>query len=221
VAASGASYRRLPVAGIERLEGAGVHYAATEMEVRQHAGESVLVVGGGNSAGQGAMFLAERCAEVHIVVRRPLAATMSAYLVDRIGAHPRITVHEGKEVVGVAGDDQLEEVTVRKDGLTWDLPCTGLFCFIGADPNSAWLDGVACDGAGFVLTDHLLDGEAAGEPWASLGRTPLPFETTVPGVFAVGDLRSGSTKRVATAVGDGSAVVRSVHAHLAARSPAG
>jgi thioredoxin reductase (NADPH) len=217
VAASGASYRRLPVAGIERLEGAGVHYAATEMEARQHAGEQVLVVGGGNSAGQGAMFLAERCAEVHIVVRRPLAATMSAYLVDRIAAHPRITVHEGKEVVGVAGDGHLEEVTVRKDGMTWRLPCTGLFCFIGADPNSAWLNGVARDDAGFVLTDHLLDGDG---PWGALGRTPLPFETTLPGVFAVGDVRSGSTKRVATAVGDGSAVVRSVHAHLASRSAA-
>jgi thioredoxin reductase (NADPH) len=214
IAASGASYRRLPVVGIEQLEGAGIHYAATEMEARQHAGESVVVVGGGNSAGQGAMFLAERCTEVHVVVRRPLAATMSAYLVDRIEAHPRITVHEGKQVIGVSGREALEMITVTKDGEQWDLPCTGLFCFIGADPNSAWLDGVACDGAGFVLTDQQLATGALGPAWAALGRTPLPFETSLPGVFAVGDVRSGSTKRVATAVGDGSAVVRSVHTHL-------
>ncbi|OWY61669.1 hypothetical protein B7486_62565, partial [cyanobacterium TDX16] len=221
VAASGARYRRLPVAGIERFEGRGVHYAATEMEARQHLGESVVLVGGGNSAGQGAMFLAERCAEVHVAVRRPLAATMSAYLVDRIEAHPRITVHEGKEVTAVFGDEALERITVTKGGQHWDLPCTGLFCFIGADPNSDWLDGVARDEHGFVLTDHQLAGAALGEAWPGAGREPLPFETSIPGVFAVGDLRSGSTKRVATAVGDGSAVVRSVHAHLAESGSSG
>jgi thioredoxin reductase (NADPH) len=214
VAASGARYRRLPVEGIERLEGNGVHYAATEMEARQHVGESVVLVGGGNSAGQGAMFLAERCAEVHISVRRPLEATMSAYLVDRIEAHPRIEVHVGKQVTAVHGDEVLEAITITKDGGEWTIPCTGLFCFIGADPNSQWLDGVICDNSGFVLTDHQLD-EALDGGWSGPGRDPLPFETSVPGVFAVGDLRSGSTKRVATAVGDGSAVVRSVHTHLA------
>jgi thioredoxin reductase (NADPH) len=208
------------VPGIERLEGAGVHYAATEMEARQHAGEPVVVVGGGNSAGQAAMFLSKRCTEVHVAVRRPLRATMSAYLVSRIETNPKITVHEGKQVTGVAGTDALESITVSKGELRATVPCTGLFCFIGADPNSAWLDGIARDTNGFVLTDRLLDGAAAVTPSTANGRSPLPFETNIPGVFAVGDLRAGSTKRVATAVGDGSAVVASVHSHLAALSDA-
>jgi thioredoxin reductase (NADPH) len=217
VAASGAHYRKLPVERLERYEMAGVYYAATDLEVRNCAGVPVLVVGGGNSAGQAAMFLSERSSEVHIVVRRPLDATMSRYLIDRIEAHPRVYVHVGAEVTALDGDPTLERVTISKPGHVVEVDCTALFSFIGAEPNSDWLTGVEVDEHGFVLTDRALEGVELGEAWTGLNRDPLPYESSWPGLFAVGDLRSGSTKRVAAAVGEGSAAVRSVHEHLAAR----
>ncbi len=216
VAASGAHYRKLPVEGLERYEMAGVYYAATDLEVRSCAGVPVLVVGGGNSAGQAAMFLAERSSEVHIVVRRPLDATMSRYLIDRIEAHPRVSVHVGAEVTALHGEPTLQRVTISKPGHVVEVGCTALFSFIGAEPNSEWLTGVEVDEHGFVLTDRALDDVELGEAWTGLNRDPLPYESSWPGLFAVGDLRSGSTKRVAAAVGEGSAAVRSVHEHLAA-----
>ena len=215
VAATGAHYRKLPVAGLERYEMAGVYYAATELEARMCAGEHVAVVGGGNSAGQAAMFLAEKASSVCVVVRRPLSATMSNYLVDRIANHPRVQVHEGMTVTALAGDTTLERITVSGSDLRAEVECTALFSFIGAEPNSGWLDGVAVDEHGFVLTDRALDHDALGDAWCAMGRRPLPYETSRPGLFAVGDLRSGSTKRVAAAVGEGSAAIRSVHEHLA------
>jgi thioredoxin reductase (NADPH) len=220
VAATGAHYRRLPVAELDRYEMAGVYYAATELEARACAGSPVVVVGGGNSAGQAAMFLAETGSPVCVVVRRPLAATMSTYLVERIAAHPRIKVHERMNVVAMAGEPTLEQITVARDGDELELPCTALFSFIGAEPNSGWLDGVAVDEHGFVLTDRALDGAALGDRWATMARRPLPYETSRPGLFAVGDLRSGSTKRVAAAVGEGSAAIRSVHEHLSSTADA-
>jgi len=215
VAATGAHYRKLPVADLERYEMAGVYYAATELEARMCVGASITVVGGGNSAGQAAMFLAEKGSSVCVVVRRPLEATMSQYLVDRIAAHPRVEVHVGKEVTALAGQPTLERITVSGSGHTFDVPCTALFSFIGAEPNSAWLDGVAVDDHGFVLTDRALEPADLGPAWTAMNRRPLPYETSRPGLFAVGDLRSGSTKRVAAAVGEGSAAIRSVHEHLA------
>jgi thioredoxin reductase (NADPH) len=215
VAATGAHYRKLPVDGLERYEMAGVYYAATELEARMCAGEHVAVVGGGNSAGQAAMFLAEKVDSVCVVVRRPLAATMSSYLVDRIINHPRVQVHEGMTVTALAGGTRLERITVSSADARHEVDCTALFSFIGAEPNSAWLDGVAVDEHGFVLTDRALDQDCLGEAWCALGSRPLPYETSWPGLFAVGDLRSGSTKRVAAAVGEGSAAIRSVHEHLA------
>jgi thioredoxin reductase (NADPH) len=216
VAASGAHYRKLPVDGLERYEMAGVYYAATELEGRQCHEVPTVVVGGGNSAGQAAMFLAERSSVVHVVVRRPLDATMSRYLVDRIESHPRIEVHAGTTIAALDGDPTLERVTIAGEGGQCELECTALFSFIGAEPNSAWLSGVAVDEHGFVLTDHAIDVAALGEEWQAIGRHPLPYESSWPGLFAVGDLRSGSTKRVAAAVGEGSAAIRSVHEHLAA-----
>jgi thioredoxin reductase (NADPH) len=215
VAATGAHYRKLPVAGLEQYEMAGVYYAATELEARMCAGAHVAVVGGGNSAGQAAMFLAEKAASVCMVARRPLAATMSNYLVDRITAHPRVNVHEGTTITALAGDAALERITVSGPGRHAEVECTALFSFIGAEPNSDWLDGVAVDEHGFVLTDRALEQDVLGEAWSTLERRPLPYETSWPGLFAVGDLRSGSTKRVAAAVGEGSAAIRSVHEHLA------
>jgi thioredoxin reductase (NADPH) len=215
VAATGAHYRRLPVAELDRYEMAGVYYAATELEARLCAGAPVVVVGGGNSAGQAAMFLSERVSSVCVVVRRPLIDTMSQYLVDRIEAHPRIQVHVGKAVAALGGSPTLERLTLQSSHGTFDVDCTALFSFIGAEPNSGWLPGVATDEHGFVLTDRSLAHRDLGDAWCAMSRRPLPYETSWPGLFAVGDLRSGSTKRVAAAVGEGSAAIRSVHEHLA------
>ena len=215
VAASGAHYRTLAVEGLERYHMAGVYYAATELEARRCADVPVVVVGGGNSAGQAAMFLAEKSSSVCIVVRRPLSATMSKYLVDRIESHPRVQVHVGTTITALHGEPTLQRVTVAGPDAQLDIDCTALFSFIGAEPNSSWLSGVAVDEHGFVLTDRSLDPAALGEAWQGMGRRPLTYETSWPGLFAVGDLRSGSTKRVAAAVGEGSAAIRSVHEHLA------
>ena len=216
VAATGAHYRRLPVADLERFESISVYYAATDLEVRACARSPVVVVGGGNSAGQAAMFLAQAGSQVHVVVRRDLEATMSSYLVDRIHSHPMVQVHTGCVVSALAGEHVLEQVTITDaGGGSTVLRCVALFSFIGASPNSDWLEGVATDDKGFVLTDRSLDPGTLGEAWTAINRRPLPYETSRPGLFAVGDLRAGSMKRVASAVGEGSAAIRSVHDHLA------
>jgi thioredoxin reductase (NADPH) len=215
VAATGAHYRKLPVPELDRYEMAGVYYAATELEANMCAGSPVVVVGGGNSAGQAAMFLAEKGSPVCVVVRRPLAATMSQYLIDRIEVHPRVQVHAGTNVTALGGDPTLQWITVTGPDRSQEVPCQALFSFIGAEPNSGWLGGVETDEHDFVLTDRALEGRELGEAWLGMNRGPLPYETSRPGLFAVGDLRSGSTKRVAAAVGEGSAAIRSVHEHLA------
>ena len=212
IIASGALYRRLAVEDLERFEGAGVYDAATDLEARVCGGSSVLVIGGGNSAGQAAIYLAQSDSRVTIAVRRDgLAETMSQYLIERIEADPRIELITGVEVERLAGEQHLEQVTLRSvaGGEQRTLACSGLFCFIGASPATSWLtDGVALDRSGFVLTGRQLSAE----------RSPnqtLSFETSVSGVFAAGDVRNGSMKRVAAAVGEGSSAVRSVHERLA------
>jgi thioredoxin reductase (NADPH) len=218
IVATGARYRRLAVDDLERFEGAGVYYAATDLEARVCTGREVVVVGGGNSAGQAAIYLAQQGSTVSIAVRRDgLAETMSHYLIERIDADERISVLARTEVRALAGGEHLEEVTLEHSasGTRRAVACTGLFCFIGAEPATAWLgDHVALDPDGFVLTDRHLLPASIGAAFA--GREPLPYETSVPGVFAVGDVRHGSMKRVAAAVGEGSSAVRSVHDHLAA-----
>jgi thioredoxin reductase (NADPH) len=217
IVASGARYRRLPAARIEEFEGRGVYYAATEMEARLCAASPVVVVGGGNSAGQAGLFLAECGSPVTFVIRGPdLGTNMSRYLVDRIEDDHRIVVRTNTEVTSLEGEEVLQAVRMTgKDGEDV-LVCVALFSFIGADPSSDWLSGCAAlDDKGFVLTDRSLEPVQLGERWDTLGRGPLPFETSRPGLFAVGDVRAGSTKRVAAAVGEGSAAVRSVHEHLA------
>jgi thioredoxin reductase (NADPH) len=218
IVASGARYRRLEVDDLERFEGAGVYYAATELEARVCRGSEVIVVGGGNSAGQASLYLAQQGSPVSLVVRRrELSETMSQYLIARIEADPRIAVLQHTEVRGLAGATHLEEVTLEDNhsGARRTVACQGLFCFIGAVPATAWLgDGVSLDRSGFVLTDRSLPEATAGAA-AFGGRDPLPLETSVPGVFAVGDVRHGSLKRVAAAVGEGSSAVRSVHEYLA------
>jgi thioredoxin reductase (NADPH) len=218
IVATGARYRRLAVDDLERFEGAGVYYAATELEVRICRGSEVVVVGGGNSAGQAALYLAQQGSDVSLVIRREdPSATMSHYLIERIEAHHRIKVLASTEVRAVEGDTHLSRVTVEHTptGDRRTVACAGLFCFIGADPATAWLgDTVVLDRAGFILTDRSLpESVTAGATFA--GRDPLPLETSVGGVFAVGDVRHGSLKRVAAAVGEGSSSVRSVHDYLA------
>ncbi|HVA03921.1 MAG TPA: FAD-dependent oxidoreductase [Acidimicrobiales bacterium] len=217
IVASGARYRRLVVDDLQRFEGAGVYYAATDLEARICGGHDVVVVGGGNSAGQAAIYMSQQRCKVVIAIRRDdLTETMSRYLIERIDANPRIKVLANTEVRALAGAGHLEQVTLEHTptGATRTVTCGGLFCFIGAEPATSWLkDTVALDSHGFVLTDRdLLDGDPALAPFP--GRDPLPFETSMMGVFAVGDVRHGSLKRVAAAVGEGSSAVRSVHEHL-------
>jgi thioredoxin reductase (NADPH) len=217
IAATGASYRRLEADRLVDFEGNGVYYAATDMEARFCIPSPVIVVGGGNSAGQAAIFLSQGGCPVTLVIRgHDLEKDMSRYLVERVEADPRISLQTRTNVVALEGDETLRAVRLSSPDGETDVPCAGLFSFIGADPSSGWLAGCASlDDNGFVLTDLSLAPESLGSEWESLGRSPLPFETSYPGLFAVGDLRSGSTKRVAAAVGEGSASVRSVHQFLA------
>ena len=217
IVASGARYRRLGVERLEEFEGNGVYYAATEMEARLCASSPVLVAGGGNSAGQAAIYLAEGGSSVTVAIRgSSLDAGMSRYLVDRIEADSRITVRTGVQITGLHGEQTLAAVRISGPDGDHTLPCSGLFSFIGAEPSADWLSGCAVlDDRGFVLTDRSLSDDQLDGRWESLDRRPLPFETSYPGLFAVGDVRSGSTKRVAAAVGEGSAAVRSVHEYLA------
>ena len=218
VIATGARYRALPLERWPDFEGAGIYYAATELEARGCTGSPVTVVGGANSAGQAALYLAGRGSEVSLVVRGPdIATEMSAYLVDRLLVHPRVTVRCRSEVTRLDGGDFLEEVSItdRTADATQAQPCAGLFCFIGAEPATDWLTGIATGDDGFIRTDVQLTDDDLGPVWASLGRRPLPFETSVPGVFAVGDVHSGSMKRVAAATGEGASAIASVHKAIA------
>jgi thioredoxin reductase (NADPH) len=205
VIATGARYRKLDVPEYDRFEKTSVYYAATLMEGRACTGDPVVVVGGGNSAGQAALFLARHAAQVRLVVpHAPLGRDMSRYLVDRIEKDPQIEVLLPYEIDALCGDAALEAIIVRnrETGERRELPARDLFVFIGADPHTDWLaDEVALDDDGFVLT-----GPEAGRP--------LLLETSRPGIFAVGDVRRGSIKRVASAVGEGSMAVRLVHTHL-------
>ena len=206
VVASGARYRRPDIANLETFEGAGVSYWASPIEARLCAGEEVALVGGGNSAGQAIVFLAPQVKRLHLIVRRDLSATMSRYLIDRIAALCNVDIHVGAEVAALEGDHAsgLTAATFRNraDGSICRLELRHLFLFIGADPNAEWLRGcVETDAKGFVVT----------------GKGSLPLETSLPGVFAIGDVRAGSTKRVAAAVGEGAAVVAQIHAMMAKR----
>jgi thioredoxin reductase (NADPH) len=215
IVASGAEYRKLSVSGIERFEGSGIYYSATPMEDRLCAGEEVAIVGGGNSAGQAAVFLAKNARQVHMLVRSDgLSDTMSRYLIDRIEHHPKIHLLTRTQVVAVEGTNHLEGVTWQdaESGETTKRPIRHLFVMAGAVPNTKWLEGcIALDDKGFVRTggDLSLDDLMAAR-WP-LGRSPYLLETTLPGVFAVGDARSGNLKRVASAVGEGSIAVSLVH----------
>jgi thioredoxin reductase (NADPH) len=206
VVATGVEYRRLPLPRLEDFEGNGVYYAATETEARYCRGGPAVVIGGGNSAGQAAMHLSRSASHVHVVVRgRTLGATMSSYLMQRLEADPAITIHYQSEVTALAGSERLEAVTLtrRDDGTQQIIPCRGLFIMIGAAPNTAWLGGlVQLDEKSFICTGP------------DCGRDHSPYATSCTGIFAVGDVRAASVKRVASAVGEGSVVISQVYAHV-------
>ncbi|HEY5076978.1 MAG TPA: FAD-dependent oxidoreductase [Acidimicrobiia bacterium] len=203
VAATGVQYRRLPLERPEQFENAGVFYAATETEARFCRNSDAVVVGGGNSAGQAAMYLSRVANRVHILVRGDkLSDTMSSYLVQRLEAQPKIEIHFGTEVTALDGGDHLERITVRAGDAVRILSTRALFVMIGASPNTGWLsDLVQLDNRGFVKT-----GQAVG--------AQRPLETSRPGIFAVGDVRAGSVKRVASAAGEGSVVVSGIYEFL-------
>jgi thioredoxin reductase (NADPH) len=217
--ASGVEYRKLDVPGFTDFEGAGIYYAATEMEARLCRGEEVVVVGGGNSAGQAIVFLAKYASRVHVVIRgQELGKSMSRYLVDRVERMENVTIHRGAVVSGLEGNGHLSAVhTKGANGEQQTLTTNSLYLFIGADPNTPWLRGcVDLDRRGFVLTGNgLPPGVSEAERWRAAGRAPFLLETSLPGVFAAGDVRSGSAKRVASAVGEGAMAVGFVHAHIA------
>jgi len=215
IVATGAHYRKPPVDGLGSFEGAGVYYAATPMEAQLCVGDDVAVVGGGNSAGQAAVFLASTARHVHMLVRGPgLGETMSRYLSRRIEENPAISLRTLTQIVGVEGDGRLERLRWRDErtGAVETHPIGHLFVMAGAVPNTSWVDGcVILDEKGFVKTGADLSLEELARAKWPLARAPYLLETSRPGIFAVGDVRSGNVKRVASAVGEGSIAVAFVH----------
>jgi thioredoxin reductase (NADPH) len=216
--ATGVSYRLLEAIGAEELSGRGVYYGATASDARACEGDDVYVVGAANSAGQAALNLAHFAKRVVLLVRADaLEKSMSSYLVERIHAAANVEVRLGTEVVAARGEGHLQSITLadRVSGTEEEVPTNWVFVFIGASPRTDWLgDDVARDAKGFVITGHDLLGRDDGPRWP-LARAPFALETSVPGVFAAGDVRLDSMKRVASAVGEGAMAVYLVHRYLA------
>jgi thioredoxin reductase (NADPH) len=216
--ASGAQYRPLEIDNLSRFLGAGIYYAATALEARLCRDEEIVIVGGGNSAGQAAVFLSGSCNHVHILVRADgLAESMSSYLIRRIEESPNITVHARTQVMALEGEHELKRITWRRgtDATEEQHEIAHVFLMTGALPNTRWLDGcVALDDRGFVRTGLDLRPEDLSATHWPLARQPYLLETNLPGVFAAGDVRCGSVKRVAASVGEGSSCVQFVHRAL-------
>ena len=218
VIATGAQYNKPKIPNLARFEGQGVYYGATFMESQLCGGDDIIVVGGGNSAGQAAVYMSQTLRRVHMLVRSgQLSDTMSRYLIQRIEQNPAIEIHYRTEIVALEGDAHLERVTWRNNqtGETSTHPIRHVFIMAGASPRTEWLKGcLALDDKGFILTGRDLDG-ASDKPAWPLARVPQMLETSLPGVFAVGDVRSGNVKRVASAVGEGAIAIHLVHRTLA------
>ncbi|WP_422343327.1 FAD-dependent oxidoreductase [Parasphingorhabdus sp.] len=212
VIATGASYRKLDLENDEKFEGQGIHYAATPMEAKLCQNEEVAVIGGGNSAGQAAMFLSQTAKHVHLLIRSDsLAASMSSYLIDRLEASPKVTIRFGTAITELIGEDYLESLRWKGPDGVEDKDIRNVFVMIGAVPNTGWIgDCLQLDDGGFIRTGS----DCQGEP------TDSPYMTSRPGIVAVGDVRSGSVKRVASGVGEGSVVIQAVHKYLAAQKEA-
>jgi thioredoxin reductase (NADPH) len=222
--ASGAQYRMPDIANLSSFLGRGIYYAATHLEATLCAGEDVAVVGGGNSAGQAAVFLAGSCRHVHMLVRSDgLAESMSQYLIRRIQDTPNITLHTRTQLTALEGSDRLERVSwTTRNGDSVAPELKHVFLMTGARPNTAWLQGcVVLDDHGFVKTGPDLGKEELADARWSLPRSPYLLETSMPRVFAAGDARSGSVKRIASAVGEGSICVQFVHRVLRELADAG
>ncbi len=221
VIATGVQYNKLALPNLERFEGNGVYYGATYMESQLCAGEEVAVIGGGNSAGQAASFLAQTASRVHMLVRAgELSSTMSRYLIQRLEENPKVDLHYQTEISGLEGAEHLERLTWRDrvTGAESEHDIRHLFTMTGASPRTEWLKGcIALDQKGFILTGRDLDmaGVSDVNPHWPLDRAPEMMETSLPGVFAVGDVRAGNVKRVASAVGEGAISIHLVHRALA------
>lgn len=219
IVASGVEWRRLDVAGIDDLLGAGVFYGAGPSEAKTCVGGRVVIVGGGNSAGQAVVRFSRYARDVQLLVRGDIERSMSRYLIERITPLRNVHIHNGAQIVGFEADARLREiaVAVRGESEPVRMPVDALFICIGGTPRSASAAalGVATDAAGYLLTGGALDGGSVGGAGWDVARQPLPLETSMPGVFAAGDVRSGSTKRCATAIGEGAMSVALVHQHLA------
>jgi thioredoxin reductase (NADPH) len=219
VAATGVDYRRLEAPGVERLVGAGIHYGSAPGEAAGLQGRDVIIVGGGNSAGQAALHMADHARGVTVIVRRDnLEASMSSYLVERINRHPTITVRTSSHVAEARGDSRLRSIVLASTGNDQleELPADAMFLLIGARPITIGLEGwIRRDEHGFLLTGQdVLTGAPPGT-WWNLPRDPFPLESSQPGVFVAGDLRHGSIKRVASAVGEGAMAASLIHRYLA------
>jgi thioredoxin reductase (NADPH) len=217
IIATGAQYRELDLENLRSFTGNGVYYAATHLESKLCRGEEAIVVGGGNSAGQAAVFLAGGCRHVHVMVRAAgLADSMSDYLIRRIQGTPNITLHTRTQLTALSGDGRLERVAWRGPDGEQARGIGHVFLMTGAAPNTGWLQGCVClDDKGFVCTGTQLTAEDLAEKHWPLARAPHMLETCIPGVFAVGDVRSGNVKRIASAVGEGAICVQMAHRVLA------
>jgi thioredoxin reductase (NADPH) len=219
VIATGAQYRKLPLENLSRYEGIGVYYGATYIEAQLCGGEEVIVVGGGNSAGQAAMFLSNTAKHVHVLIRSEgLADTMSRYLIRRIEESPKITLHPFTEIDALEGHDRIDCIRWKNNqtGATEVHRIHHIFLMTGANPNTGWLEGcVSMDDKGFIKTGPELLPEVLRAAQWPLTRSPYLLETSLPGVFAVGDARANNVKRVASAVGEGSISIHLVHRVLA------